>query len=269
MSQRQRHSLHIGCETIESGYPAETFPPIPGAKADAVAGCQIAEGHNFAKPLVWTTPADATSNAVLKWLNQWAGTSEPVDLFISFTGHGSHRVLIAEGKEPPGPCATIEDTGGEHEYWILNGGPICDRTLAQVWINLPAGSRVLVLADCCRGGGSIWVPPITASLSLRWFWSYCSYWSELIVRNPTSAWDCPDIGAADWNKIGASVVLLAAVNAKNDTTTGFVTAIQNAFESNPKSYDELLAATKELWPTVKPCHFGSGWEAMWNAPPLS
>jgi hypothetical protein len=64
-------------------------------------------------------------------------------LFVSFSGHGS-RVPDSDGDE------------WDHwdETWCLHDADLVDDELAACWRLLPAGARVLVVAESCFGAGS-------------------------------------------------------------------------------------------------------------------
>ena len=88
--------------------------------------------------------AEATRSAVSGLLSDAAQALEPGHtLFVSFSGHGS-RVPDADGDE----------WDQWDETWCLHDADIIDDELANIWRIAAPGTRVLVVAESCFGGGS-------------------------------------------------------------------------------------------------------------------
>ncbi len=88
--------------------------------------------------------ADATRSAVGGLLSAAAQALEPGHtLFVTFSGHGSHV-----------PDADGDERDGWDETWCLHDADLVDDELAEIWRLAAPGTRVLVVAESCFGGGS-------------------------------------------------------------------------------------------------------------------
>lgn len=131
-------SIHIGVN-----HPASTSEcPLSLSEANAWKMAELAYQAGYGAIHV-LRGADATRKAVGGLLAAAAEALEPGHtLFVSFSGHGSHV-----------PDADGDERDRWDETWCLHDADLVDDELAAVWRRAAPGTRVLVVADSCFGGG--------------------------------------------------------------------------------------------------------------------
>jgi len=226
-------SIHVGVN-----HPAGRYDPLSKSEETAwkLAELSFQAGYRAIHVL---RGAEATRETVGALLTDAARTLLPGDtLFITFSGHGS-RVRDAEGDEPD----------GYDETWCLHDANLVDDELAAFWKRLRAGTRALVVADCCFAAGSIrkgGEPMAWCGPQAPWAWDETIYRSgyggawrgvKQHVLQPGSI-----TAPAHDDGIGASVLLLAATGKEQKAKEGvYVKHLLNVWDTGrfPGSFHAL------------------------------
>ncbi|HET7230219.1 MAG TPA: caspase family protein [Longimicrobium sp.] len=138
-------SIHIALNEVDARHYGSEFP-LAGCMNDATAMCEMAKAIGFETSLL--TDRDATTEAVLGTLRAAASRVRCDDfLFVSFSGHGL--------RVPDLESSWSSLYGWEHT-WCLFDRMLLGLELREIWADLPANSRVLVVSDCCFAAGIYW-----------------------------------------------------------------------------------------------------------------
>jgi Subtilase family/Caspase domain len=133
------YSLHIGLNAIDPDH----YPGVPLLKA-AVNDAVFWEA--FAKRAGYTTSAlhdaQATSGAVTKLLEEYAGIAIPGDiLLLTYAGHG--------GQIPNDKPGGFDDERND-QTWCLYNRQLLDDELYECFEKFKEGVRILVVSDSCH-----------------------------------------------------------------------------------------------------------------------
>jgi hypothetical protein len=261
MSSRPRQSLHIGCPAIECGWTYLTWDLVADAPDEAEAGRAVAADRGFDPAVVLDTPKAASKEAVLQQLELWKQIKEPVDVFLTYVGHGTTRSLGRA--ERSSPCE--EEDPGFDEFLVLNGGGLCDNALAATWAGLTPGSRVLFVANCCHGGGVASTPPALQPFFTTPEWLTTA--ALFLEGKFTKSFEC---SSPQPTTFASTVILIASSPPDGSSQSGLMSALKDALGSNPKNYQEWIdTAQLAFADNIFTCKFGPEAKAMWSAPPLA
>lgn len=133
-------SIHIGLNGVDpnayNGWPGTLF----GCVNDATDMQRIADALGYTSTIILNE--EATADRIISEIGQAAWNLDPGGiLMLTYSGHGG-QVPDANGDEPDG----LDET------WVLYDRQLIDDELYNMWNQLPAGARVLVISDSCHSG---------------------------------------------------------------------------------------------------------------------
>ena len=136
-------ALHIGVDTLCATHPYyRDFSDLHCAKNGAKYFQRVTEEMKFEES-VCLLDIEATRERVLSILEGYASKLADDDLFVlTFSGHGVQEF------EDDGPF-----DNGKDEFWCFSDDLLMDDTITRWILNFEASSRIIVISDCCYGGG--------------------------------------------------------------------------------------------------------------------
>lgn len=133
-------SLHIGVNRFDPAHYGGTDGKLNACEADARSMEEIARGKGFRTKTILTT--EATRGATISFLKDATQELKSGDiLFLSYSGHGGQV-----------PDLNNDEPDFQDETWCLFDGQLLDDELHDLYAQLAAGVRVLVISDSCHSG---------------------------------------------------------------------------------------------------------------------
>lgn len=191
-------SIHIGVNYSRDRYPGQ---PLRHSEDAAWRMAQLANRAGYLSLRI-LRGAEATRGAVVEALEEAARTLEAGDiLFLSYSGHGSREP--DPNRDEGDPC---------DEAWCLHDGILPDDGLVELWRKFRAGVRILVVAECCFGGGGFRDADGSPVAARRSVWR-----GEPVMPYVTSL-PSTCIAEAPLDAYGISASILAIAAARDDQT---------------------------------------------------
>ena len=142
------YSLHVGLNLVDPGHYEGWDGALTACEFDANDMADLARAIGYDAQVLLTKAA--TRMAVTKMIGDAAKKMRPGDIFLlSYSGHGG-QVPDYSGDEAADRPDDFTD-----ETLCLFDGQLIDDELYTLWAKFPAGSRVVVLSDCCHSGSNI------------------------------------------------------------------------------------------------------------------
>lgn len=204
-------SIHIGVNKVNRRHYDGEWQ-LPWCVNDAIAMRDIAASKGYDWLLLLNEKA--TTTALLNALDIAADFLRKGDiLFLSFSGHGDLVIDTNNDEEK------IEGQTAYDQAWALYDRRLIDDTINEALKKFRAGTRIIVVADCCHAGTSI--KPIYRVDETKY--------DDYEDGNPNSIWgekwsrlmrqEKQEIISSD-NPVSASVLLLAACDDREVVPAG-------------------------------------------------
>ncbi len=141
-------SLHVGLNNVDPAAYEGWDGPLTACEFDAEDMAALAKAVGYEPKMLLTTAA--TRKAVIGAIQAAAKGMKAGDIFLmTYSGHGG-QVPDFNGDEALERADDFQD-----ETLCLFDGQLVDDELYALWAGFPAGSRVLVISDCCHSGSNI------------------------------------------------------------------------------------------------------------------
>ena len=140
--QPKGRAVVVGISEVDPDvYNSSMREGVEGAETDAASMADLLSNLDYeVMPPILTR--EAKRGAVIGALTQLAKVTAPDDIAVFYySGHGS-TTPDKDGDEP----------SKSDQQLVLYDQPVVDDDLGKVWQSFPAGSRLIMIADCCHSG---------------------------------------------------------------------------------------------------------------------